>query len=284
MRKLNSLTPATRKVVMSKGTEAPHSGKYCQVLEKGTYLCRACGIALFRADSQFSSGCGWPSFDATISKNVARSVDADGFRTEITCSNCKAHLGHVFEGEFLTDKNTRHCVNSVALDFVADEIVQRSEEAIFAAGCFWGVQYLFDKLNSVLLTEVGYIGGMVDEPTYNQICSKQTGHYEAMRVIFDPEKISYDAIVKYFFEIHDPTQPNGQGPDIGSQYLSAIFCFDNEQKMVTNTNKDLLISKGLSVCTEIKEMSVFWPAEEYHQSYYQKHSKQPYCHVHTRKF
>lgn len=277
IRKLKSLTPEVAHVIKDKGTEAPFS--YHEEAEKkqGSYICRGCGAALFRSDNQFHSGCGWPSFDDEIPGAIRRETDADGLRTEIMCSHCGSHLGHVFSGEKFTSKNLRHCVNGCAIEFVLNKVVMKTDEAILAGGCFWGVEQLFKQLSGVLLTEVGYIGGSTDYPTYQQVCSHATGHVEAVRVVFDLEKISYENVLKYFFEIHDSTQKNGQGPDIGSQYLSQIFYFDDEQKIVADRVITELKNKGVSVATELKPVEVFWPAEEYHQDYFEKNKNSPYC-------
>lgn len=282
--KTASLPDIILAVVKSKGTEQPFSGEYDDFGESGTYLCRQCGLPLFRSQTKFHSGCGWPSFDEEIQDAVTREVDADGRRTEILCSRCHAHLGHVFTGEQFTGKNTRHCVNSLSLDFVSDLNVKDTEEAIFAAGCFWGVEYYLKKLSGVLKVESGYIGGHTKHPTYEQVCSGATGHYEAVRVIYDPSKISYKELTKYFFEIHDPTQTNGQGPDHGQQYLSVVFYYDEEQKNIALKLINQLENLGYHVATQVLPASTFWRAETYHQDYYQKTGKQPYCHHYEKKF
>lgn len=282
--KTNSLTPFLLDIIRDKSTEQPFTGKYNNTEETGTYLCRQCGLALFHSQTKFHSGCGWASFDEEIKNAVTHLPDSDGRRTEIVCARCHAHLGHVFQGERLTNKNTRHCVNSASLDFIPSLFVKNSEEVILAAGCFWGVEYFFKKREGVLKTEVGYTGGHTSSPTYEDVCSGLTGHYEALRVIFDPEKISFENIVKYFFEIHDPTQQNGQGPDIGQQYLSAIFYFDEIQEQSADVLKSQLEQRGLKIATRILPVSVFWPAEQYHQDYYSKNHKQPYCHRYTKRF
>ncbi len=284
MLKTQSLSLPILHIIQDKGTEYPFSGEYDQTDAPGTYLCRQCGLALFRSQSKFHSGCGWPSFDEEISGAVTKQIDADGRRTEILCSRCHGHLGHVFHGEEHTAKNTRHCVNSLSLDYVADLTVTDTEEAIFAAGCFWGVEYYFKKLPGVLKTEVGYTGGHKDVPSYEEVCSSKTGHVEAIRVVYDPARINYEKIAKYFFEIHDPTQKNGQGPDLGSQYLSVIFYYDEHQKKIAQALMTELEKLDYKVATKVLPVSVFWPAETYHQDYYQKHQNTPYCHRYEKKF
>jgi peptide methionine sulfoxide reductase msrA/msrB len=282
--KTASLIDIVLRVVLNKGTEPPFSGEYDNFDDKGTYLCRQCGLALFRSQTKFHSGCGWPSFDEEISGAVKREQDADGTRVEILCARCHAHLGHVFKGEGFTKNNVRHCVNSLSLDFVSDLTVTDTEEAIFAAGCFWGVEYYFKKLPGVLKTEVGYVGGHKKNPTYAEVCTGKTGHLEGVRVIYDPAKVSYEQLVKYFFEIHDPTQQNGQGPDHGHQYLSAIFYYDETQKEIATKLMVTLKQKQLSLATKLLLAATFWPAEKYHQNYYAKTGKEPYCHFYTKRF
>ncbi|HLB56172.1 MAG TPA: bifunctional methionine sulfoxide reductase B/A protein [Coxiellaceae bacterium] len=284
MNKYAALTPDILNIIKNKNTEKPFSGKYCEKKINGSYLCRGCGAVLFRADNQFHSGCGWPSFDGSIKNHVKEIPDADGRRTEIVCAECNAHLGHVFTGENFTKKNTRHCVNSLSIEFVADKNILKTDEVIVAGGCFWGMQYLFQQYLGVLLTEVGYTDGVTQNPTYQQVCSHTTNHVEAMRIVFDVEKISYENIIKYFFEIHDPTQSDGQGPDIGSQYLSRIFYFNESQKNIAEKLKKELTARGLKIATEIKPVKTFWPAEDYHQDYYKKNNQAPYCHSRVKRF
>src|SRR5437868_12327021 len=149
----------------------------------------------------------------------------------------------------------------------------KKEEAIFAAGCFWGVQDYFDQVPGVLETEVGYIGGHVDNPTYEQVCTHRTGHAEATRIVFDPQKVSYETLLKQFFHMHDPTQLNRQGPDIGDNYRSAIFYHNDVQKTAAQKMIDELNESGRykkPVVTTLEKASTWWPAEEYHQKYTQK--------------
>ena len=284
MFKSNSLSESILAIIQNKGTEAPFTGEYNDFDSKGTYLCRQCGLALFRANTKFHSGCGWPSFDNNIEGTVLRIPDKDGTRTEITCVRCNGHLGHVFQGEHFTFSNTRHCVNSLSLDFVPNVEVMDTQEVILAAGCFWGVEYYFKKLPGVLKVEAGYTGGAKKAPTYREICMGQTGHVEAVRVIFDVNKITYEQVIKFFFEIHDPTQQNGQGPDLGSQYLSKVFYYNEEQKQIAAELSQKLIETGYAIATVLEPVKIFWPAEEYHQDYYQKTAKMPYCHRYIRRF
>ena len=286
--KYNQLTPEEEQVIVHKGTERPFSGTYCQSTDKGTYVCKRCNTPLYRSDDKFDSHCGWPSFDDEIPGAVKRITDADGRRTEILCTHCGGHLGHVFTGEGLTKKSVRHCVNSISLNFIPANApvneAPQSEVAIFAGGCFWGVEYHFQKAKGVLSTEVGYIGGNKDNPNYKQVCTDTTGHAEAIKVVFDPTQTNYEQMARLFFEIHDPTQLNGQGPDLGKQYRSAVFYTNDAQKAVAEKLVQLLKGRGYPVVTELNKAGTFWKAEEYHQSYYQKKGALPYCHKYTKRF
>lgn len=277
------LTPEEERVIVHKGTEAPFSGEYNDFDEKGYYACRRCGALLYRSESKFKSGCGWPSFDDEIRGAVKRETDADGRRTEILCDTCGAHLGHVFTGERFTAKNTRHCVNSISLQFVSEADVQLGE-AVFAGGCFWGVEYWLGRIPGVLETTVGFTGGHEDDPSYQDVCTRQTGHAEAVQVVFDPVRVSYETLARAFFETHDPTQLNRQGPDIGEQYRSAVFYADEEQRSITERLIEELRENGYDVQTELVEKKVFWPAEGYHQDYYDKKGSSPYCHAPVKRF
>lgn len=282
--KTASLTPIAQRIICDKATEAPHSGHYNDVLSHGSYLCRRCGLALFRAHSQFSASCGWPSFDADIAGAVKEVPDFDGRRTEILCARCDGHLGHVFIGEHYTANNRRYCVNSESIDFVMDSKVLDTQEAILAGGCFWGVDYYLKRIPGVLKVEVGYCGGNVANPRYEDVCRGNSGHFEAVRVIFDSAKTDYAAVLKRFFEIHDPTQRTGQGPDLGQQYQSAVFYYNQEQYDQAERLLQLLKNKGYDTATQLLEVQTFWPAEGYHQDYYARHDKLPYCHQPVARF
>ena len=284
MLKTASLISEARKIICEKATENPGTGEYNDLDTPGTYLCRQCGMALFRSEHKFHSGCGWPSFDTEIPGKVKREPDPDGRRTEILCYNCSAHLGHIFRGENFTQLNTRHCVNSLALDFVDNLEVAETDEAIVAGGCFWGIEYYFKKLPGVLKVEVGYSGGKTESPTYKEICTGTTGHIEVARIIFDKNILNFKDIIKYFFEIHDPTQIDGQGPDIGTQYLSTVFYYNEDQLRTVYDLIHDLEHFGYKIATRLKPVTVFWKAEDYHQNYYQVNAKSPYCHSWQNRF
>ncbi len=280
----NQLTPEEERVIMHKGTERPFTGEYYKHKEKGTYTCKQCGAALYHSEDKFESDCGWPGFDDEIEGAVTRYTDADGRRTEIVCANCDGHLGHVFLGEGYTMKNTRHCINSVSMDFVPDKKEQQTARAIFASGCFWGTEYYLNKTKGVKSTTVGYIGGHIENPGYEQVCTGTTGHAEAVELIFDPDKTSYEELTRLFFETHDFTQVNRQGPDIGEQYRSVIFYTNDEQKQIAEKLIKLLEDKGYKVATRLEPAGEFYQAEKYHQDYYFKTGGTPYCHIKREVF
>ncbi len=285
-----ALSDAEKRVIVDKGTERPFTGKYWNHFEKGVYVCRQCGAALYSSEGKFQSECGWPSFDQEIPGAVKHQGDADGRRTEILCANCGGHLGHVFTGEHLTPKDVRHCVNSVSIVFqpAAAAASQKTtqpatQEAIFAGGCFWGVDHYFRQAPGVISVTSGYSGGTVAKPTYHQVCTGATGHAESVRVVFDPSKVTYEALAKLFFEIHNPEQLNRQGPDVGTQYRSAIFYATPEQKATAEKLIAQLRANGYKVVTELTPATDFYPAEDYHQDYITKHPERS-CHARAERF
>jgi len=289
MIKFNKLTQAEENVIVNKATERPFTGEYLNNTEEGTYVCKRCDAPLYYSSDKFDADCGWPSFDDEIEGSVKRVPDADGRRTEIICNNCGAHLGHVFLGESFTKKNTRHCVNSISLKFIPKkdklQVKDKSLEKIyFASGCFWGTEYFFMKAPGVVSTSVGFMGGDKKNPTYKEVSEQKTGHVETTEVVFDPTKTTYGDLVRLFFETHDFTQTDGQGPDIGPQYLSRIFYKNDEEKKIAEKYIGLLTEKGYRVATTLKPVSDYWKAENYHQQYYKHKGSTPYCHVYKKIF
>jgi peptide methionine sulfoxide reductase msrA/msrB len=284
----NQLNEEEKRVIIHKGTQRAFTGKYTDTTQSGIYICKQCNQELYKSTSKFHSGCGWPSFDDEISGAVKRVIDADGRRVEIICSNCGGHLGHVFEGEGFTPKNTRHCVNSISMIFVPDKKKdeENTKNTYFAAGCFWGVEYHFQQKAGVVSAQSGYMGGFVKNPTYQQVCYTKTGHLEVVKVTYDSSKVTFEELAKLFFEIHDPSQADGQGPDIGEQYLSAIFYNDSNEKEIAKKLIDILEDKNIKVVTNLIDANQhkFYIAEDYHQDYYFKTGKTPYCHTYEKKF
>lgn len=282
---MKKLTPEEEAVIERKGTEAPFSGQYCDFNYPGTYVCKKCGAPLFLSESKFDSKCGWPSFDEEIKNSVRRSLDEDGMRIEISCEKCGAHLGHLFLYEGFTSTNKRYCVNSISMDFIPKEANPNEEVAIYAGGCFWGVEHLMRRAPGVKSIESGYIGGHMPSPTYSDVSTGKTGHAEAVRIVFDNSKTTYEELTQYFFEVHDPEQSDGQGPDIGDQYRSEIFYTTEKQKEIAIKVIEQLKNMGYkNVVTKVTPATTFWRAESYHQEYYDKTRQRPYCHVYKKKF
>jgi len=277
------LTEDEARVILNKGTEAAFCGNLLDNKKEGIYPCRLCGLPLFSSDSKFDSGTGWPSFFSPFDPmHVAEKSDrAYGMaRTEILCARCGGHLGHVFD-DGPKPTGQRYCLNSASLTFVekgtelpAESKPMTTEIAYFAAGCFWGVEDHFQKLPGVLDAVSGYMGGKTDKPTYKQICRESTGHAEAVKVVFDSSKVSYQDLLAVFFKVHNPTQLNRQGPDVGDQYRSAIFTTSATQSDLAKTFIESQQKDGKwsarKIVTTVGTAPTFFEAEEYHQDYHVK--------------
>ena len=282
-----ALTPERFEVMRKCNTERPFTGRYNDFWDKGVYVCAGCGTPLFRSEAKYEHGTGWPSFTAPADeKNLEYKDDYSllAKRIEVRCAVCGAHLGHVFD-DGPEPTFVHYCVNSASLDFKPEAAASdaaaapktataATEVATFAAGCFWGVEHKLGQIPGVVSTVVGYTGGHTVAPTYEEVCTDKTGHAEAVQVTFDPAKISYADLVRRFFELHDPTQVNRQGPDHGTQYRSAIFYHGEAQRQAARQVMDELERSGKykkRLATELVPASAFYRAEEYHQKYFEKH-------------
>lgn len=282
-----SLTDEEAKIILKKGTEPAFCGNLLDNKMSGLYLCRLCSLPLFSSVAKFDSGTGWPSFyrpfdPAHIEEVVDRSHGM--VRTEILCQRCGGHLGHVFDDSPQTPTGRRYCLNSASMVFhEAGKILPKeampvtTETAYFAGGCFWGVEEHFQNVPGVIDSISGYMGGTAKDPTYRQVCTGTTGHAETVKVVYDPARVTYDALLEAFFKFHDPTQVNRQGPDVGTQYRSAIFAATPEQlakaKEFLRKQSENPRLKGRKLATQlqaIEDAGPFYEAEEYHQDYHVK--------------
>lgn len=277
------LTEEQFRILRNDGTEVPFCGNLLDNKKEGVYQCAGCGLALFTSDSKFTSGTGWPSFFTPVAKeNVIEHQDRSHgmVRTEITCARCDGHLGHVFaDGPAPT--GLRYCVNSESLTFVeSTKVASIAEvsEAVFAGGCFWCTEAVFEQLAGVHLVESGYAGG--DGPaTYESVVTGTTGHAESIRIVFDPKIISYETLLEVHFVTHDPTQLNRQGNDIGTHYRSAIFYANDAQKKLAQSYIEKLeASKAYDrqIVTTLEPLTNYTRAEAYHQDYAARNPDQPY--------
>ncbi len=299
------LTPEQFRITRRQATEAAFCGKFYDHHADGLYFCVGCNLPLFDSRHKFDSGTGWPSFSRPFApENLATRTDSTlGMtRTEVLCARCDAHLGHVFP-DGPPPAGLRFCLNSDALRFrttdqvrvlAADNAAATAAaltgttvpaaaptapavtKATFAAGCFWGVEATFREVKGVRNARVGYCGGTVANPTYPLVCSGTTGHAESVEVTFDPAVVTYEQLLEVFWNSHDPTQFHRQGPDVGSQYRSAIFYHTPEQKAAAEASKAKRQRSPQvikPIVTEIVPAPTFWPAEEYHQRYAEKHGR-----------
>jgi len=275
------LSEFEKDIIVNKSTERPYTGGLLETKSDGTFICKLCRNPLYRSNDKFNSNCGWPSFDDEIDEAIERVVDADGRRVEIVCATCHGHLGHLFEGERMTSKNTRHCVNSASIEFVPMEKDEKKKlkKAYVAGGCFWGVEHYMQEVDGVIEAISGFMGGHAANPSYHDVVRGDTGHLETVEVIYDSSKVTYKEIIKTFFNTHNPEQTNGQGPDIGSQYLSAVFTSEAKEIEIVKSLINNLKDRGYNIATKIEQLAPFYPADEAHQDYYAKRASLPYCHT-----
>ena len=296
------LTPMQYRVTQEAATEPPFRNEYWNEHRDGVYVDIVSGKPLFTSKEKFDSGCGWPSFTKPIAADeVVEKKDATlgMIRTEVRSKDADSHLGHVFDDGPKDQGGLRYCINSASLRFIPAEELEKEglgqflplfglaatavksapaeEIATLAGGCFWGMEDLLRKQPGVLGTVVGYTGGSVANATYEH----HEGHAEAVQIRFDPTKTTFEALLRFFFKMHDPTTLNRQGNDLGSSYRSAIFYHSDAQRSTAEKVKAEVNASGKwprPIVTEITAAGPWWKAEEYHQDYLIKHPGGYTCH------
>ena len=285
----SKLSPEAYKITQRAGTERAFCGAFFDNHKDGLYVCVVCGLPLFQSSAKFDSGTGWPSFFQPFDPDhvtIGRDDSLGMTRDEIRCARCNSHLGHVFD-DGPPPTGQRHCLNSASLRFFEtgpkgemkdplppESLPVQTETAYFAGGCFWGIEHWLELGPGVIDAESGYMQGKTDNPTYRDVCNHDTRHAETVKVVFDPARLSFERLLQAFFDIHDPTELDRQGPDEGDQYRSGVWFTSDAQKTTTEKYIAQLTAEkryaSRPIVTKVEKAMKFWSAEEYHQDYVEK--------------
>ncbi len=291
------LTAEAYRILRRAGTEQAGCGTLLDNKRSGLYTCAGCTLPLFASDAKFKSGTGWPSFFQPVAEtNIEEVKDTahDMVRVEIRCARCEGHLGHVFrDGPKPT--GLRYCLNSESLEFTDTPNVKQLAEpipaktakskeatradAVFAGGCFWCVEAVFEELDGVLEAVSGYVGGTPDTANYGAVSGGETKHAEAVRIVYDPAKITYEELLAVHFATHDATTLNRQGADVGPQYRSAIFYANDKEKKAAAkviAKEQQKLSDGKRIVTTLEPLGLFHDAEAKHQDFVRINPRQGY--------
>jgi peptide methionine sulfoxide reductase msrA/msrB len=297
--KIGKLSKEEFEITQNCGTEKAFENKYWDNKAEGIYVDIITGEPLFSSMDKYDSKTGWPSFTGVINKKSiieAEDLSYNLKRTEVKTTT--SHLGHLFEDGPAEQGGLRYCINSASLRFIAkdklvesgygeylrffsNEPIDKPEFAYLAGGCFWGLEYLMSKAEGVISTRVGYCGGDLLHPIYEQVSSGDTGHAETVEVQYDPSEITYREILKLFFTIHNPTTLNQQGNDKGTQYRSEIFYTNDTQRyaaldIIKLANESDVF--GGAIVTNVSKFKHFYEAENYHQKYLEQNPAGYNCH------
>ncbi|HPV04041.1 MAG TPA: peptide-methionine (R)-S-oxide reductase [Myxococcota bacterium] len=281
------LTAEEEAVIAFKATEPRFTGEYVETHDDGVYHCRRCGRPLYESEYKFNSGSGWPAFDRAIEGAVTETPDADGFRTEITCTYCGGHLGHVFRGEGFTETSTRHCVNSISLKFLPDDpgaaeanrefLETRCQFAYFAGGDFRALEYCTQLEPGVITAYSGFMGGSADNPSFAEVQVGDTGHAQTVRVEFDQSMTDYMTLARRFMKLHDPTVELIDPPLGGSQFRSIMFVVNEDQRQQATALLAEMADDAPPISTGINDAGHFWLAPNTYQDFYSDLPVKPAC-------